>query len=512
MTSEASTETSTKKSKLKYLLGFLASSLAFTGAVLGAGSYAHSSPAHETQILKLQTQIPDNPITDKIFWLMGMDKYYYIFTYTALQNGIKPEIAEKSLPVDYIKQGEERMLDLAKTKSAYKEVTESTLFQARMKLNPPHRLSEYEREFLNILAQLEEEKQRLATEYAKDGIISWTDVYSIKKIKELPLETLKELKRTGHLYPVIDKDKDGIPDPYDPNPDIYNPVYLILGFPHCDPPKSWYVFDDPWHQKTDKEIMNSTIKGFEELGIPKNHIFYFPGNLSKEGFHEAIDKIVLDIHQYYPGRTPYIFLFLDSHGGPHSIWAPWENYTTEKDIELKKKLGANYSPRPLLIFDYEIANAIQKIEEASGKDPVIFLEIDACDSDDFIKNILSKIPRSKNKPYFGITLLITPYGYAGDDYDKNRIIDYNDLSWGEYGKPLENVTYNTPPVKLVIGNVRAMKEHFYIPISSELYKTSYESLENDYKIHRDPECLKWIPNYARLHNYPIDYIKAYFGF
>jgi len=156
----------------------------------------------------------------------------------ALEKGISEDIAEKLYPVDKMKAGERWFLEQAKTKSQIKKEVETRYAKLLRENCPSYNLSEREKEFIDILAKLPKEKQELAVKYAEDGIISKTDLYSIKQIEKLPLKVLEDLENSAHLYPVIDKDKGGISDYYDSNPNKYNPVYVIMGFPNCDPPKA----------------------------------------------------------------------------------------------------------------------------------------------------------------------------------------------------------------------------------------------------------------------------------
>lgn len=259
---------------------------------------------------------------------------------------------------------------------------------------------------------------------------------------------------------------------------------MILLFPNRDGASEFLIFDDPQERARTAKVMNSIAQGFLERSVKPENVFKcYNYTNGRDGVLKIFDYIAEDCRRY-PG-APEIYFVVFTHGSNTTIWTP-DKYRGEAEESLR-----------IHALSYEdLRSAIEKIEKVKGQSPIVYACIDACDSDEFLENLFKNW---ENKPYFGATSLITPYEYAGDDYDKNRIIDYNDLSLATYGKPLENVTYNTPPVELVIGNVRAMKEHFYLPVSSDKNLSAWEPIK------------RFTPEYNRPHNYPIDYIKAYFG-
>jgi len=445
-------------------------------AVVGIGINAHSSKANQIKFLEMQKNLPANTITHSFFWLIGMDKDYYIFTYKAMEKGIKNEkVLENLIQVDYVTQGINRIEDLAKYKSFFEEISQTPYFKEEEKLNPPFRLSKYQEEFLDILAKLPEEKQILASEYAKDGVIAPSDVYSIKQIANLPLNKLEKLKKDGHLYPIIDQDEDGIPDTKDPQPNVYNPFYGMLIFPNRDGSSRYLAFS-PEDRAQYAQAMNSLAQALIEFGIPKDHIYkLYNFTKGKKYILNLFDKIADDC-KHYPG-DPIIWFIITTHGDEVSLFTP------------DKFMGKAEETLRIHFLHYdELHKAIEKIQENSPHhNPIILLEIDACYSNKFINNTLKGF---EGKSYVGTTILLSPS--ACWDIDKNGIVDYNELE----------IMYPVP----FLGNKSVATNYFFIPISKEEY-TKFKEKINDPCYRAGME--KFFPQYARPIEYPLHFLKAY---
>ncbi len=479
-------ETPAKKPSLKKL--FFAASTAIsllTGSALAyvanMGYQIHSSPENLAKAIEKNLNSPPSTFWEKaIMELTATDpKDYPVMSY-ALKHGASPETAAKLYPLEKTKAGMRWLIEQSFTKSQVRETITSRYFQQLVKNCPIDHLSKNEIEFIDIFISLPREKQEIAAEFVKDGMIAPSDVYAIKLIKQMPVKKVRKLYEEGNIYPQPNIDGDPIPDLWDIQPDKPNKLFAVFYFPCRDPHNGpgYLVFDDPQERAWAAQKMDRAIKAFETFDTGERDFYAYRIYNASDGklsFLKTFDEIAKEAGK---SQTPsYLLVVINSHGDKDSVWMAGSSRGGPEDSLRKYFLHAD-----------ELVESINEIYEKSGKPLIVSLCVDACDGNEFVNRTCSKL----KTPYaFGLGLpgaldKLDPMQQIECDYDRNRVVDSHEL-----------LTYHSKTLpEMLRGNETAFEKYFFLPIDRETKEkfSEWVKLDMDNQFKYVPES--WAHNYS----------------